>query len=442
MSANEEWKKIVAAVDVSTLTSTVSASSLSVSASYSTTRLSYELGRFATYYTLDDAFSVDELISRLFNKDILDALGVQDQSAFDFSTSFSDGSGLTDDVEVAADYIRGAADTVFFLDAPPELSLELQKDDVLSLVESTSSFLSKAQLEQITAVDDFNQSVIKQESESVLAEDEFVFTAFYDRLFVETSLVTDTLDSFLVAKELQETANVVEDFDRAVAYDRSTAETVAALDTPPVFSFSNLLSETLAVVESLEVTATFHRAFSDVISLEDLPTVSNVVDSLGLLDQQAFSLSRGDGESAQISDLTSLSTARSNTEFVLALDESSFGISKASAESVTTVEQFLLVNVYSRVFADAFAVDDTATFGADTNAFKNNVFFLGDDDYFQLNKILSDQFVVSDVFSRVLSVARTADETLSLSESVQIFKQSGGSSVLNGGALNTVALNN
>jgi hypothetical protein len=442
MATNEEWKKIVAAVDVSTLTSAVSAASLSISASYAATRLTYELGRFATYYTLDDTFSVDELISRLSSKAVFDTLGVQDQTAFDFFTSFSDGSGITDAVEVAADYIRDTSDFVFSLDAFPELNLELNKDDVLILAESTASFLSKPQLDQVTVADQFRQTVTKQETESVPVEDAFVFTAFYDRLFDETSLVADAIDSFIVAKQLQETANLVDDFTRSVAYDRGTAEMVSTLDTPPVLSFSNLLSETLAVVESLEVTATFHRAFSDVISLEDLPTVSNVVDALGLIDQQAFSLSRGDGESALISDLTSLSIARSPDELVVAQDVSSFGISKANTESVTTVEQFLLVNVYSRAFADAFAVDDTATFGADTGAFKNNVFFLGDDDYFQLNKILSDQFLVSDVFSRVLSVARTADETLSLSESVQIFKQSGGSSVLNGGALNTVSLNN
>jgi hypothetical protein len=442
MPTNEEWKKIVAAVDHSKLVSSVSVSSISLSSSYSTLNLTYELGQFETYYSLYDEFSFSEIFIHVLNKQVLEPVVLLDITSFSVNRSIADNFGVADEAELSVAYVRQAAESISTADLPPVFDLTYTRQDIAVLTENTATAVGKLATDQLTGLDQHSFELSRPAADGFAATDFFAYEAEYLRSFEDASAPVDAIEQFDVSKATSDSAEVLDLFSISAAYFRAAEEVVSATDSVSSIAVGLQPQDIVGPQDSLSFVATFYRSFNDVVSLVDTPTVSNVVDALGLGDDYSLALSRGFADTTTLADLASISSVYSPPESAALSDSSDLEFGLTKAEGLVATDVFQATVIYSRAFSDAFAVDDTAGVGSDNQATKQNVLFMSEEHSQDFSKTLADNFTFSDVFSRAVSYERTAAESLSLSETVQIFKVSEGSSVLNGGALNTVALNN
>lgn len=198
----------------------------------------------------------------------------------------------------------------------------------------------------------------------------------------------------------------------------------------PALHLSRPALDSYSVNDTYAAVITFNRGFSE--------TITALSDTRPVFD---FNL----GPADLITTLEALSYdfVTSTADQADMSDASSINYSRPEADDVATSDDFNRVVVFSRIFTDAFALDDNATVGGvikDTQTAKNNVFGFSDVHLYDFSKALSDSIAVVEVASRLTNKA--LEESVSLVESLTISKRSTASSVFNAAAFNIAPLNN
>lgn len=198
----------------------------------------------------------------------------------------------------------------------------------------------------------------------------------------------------------------------------------------PALHLSRPASDSYSVSDTYAAVITFNRGFSE--------TITALSDT-----RPVFDLGLGPADLIPVLESLSYDFVTSTADQATISDASSIDYSRPEADGVTILDTFNRVVVFSRVFTDAFALDDNATVGGvikDTQTAKNNVFGISDAHLYDFSKTLSDSIAVVEVASRLTDKA--LEESVSLVESLTISKRSTASSVLNAAAFNIAPLNN
>ena len=206
----------------------------------------------------------------------------------------------------------------------------------------------------------------------------------------DTATITD-IESWSVSKGHSDITALADIFSRSVGFIRNFDDYVAMDDFTDVGAIEKQTAANKSNVFS----------FSDV---QIFGTEKLVTDAAVLSEVAAISTSRAFGDEASVADAFQKITIfnRAPSDFIAAQDSSSAAVAKVLSDTATTTDTFSRSVGFDRVLADAVS--------------------------------FSEQTVSS--FTKGLS------DTSSMADSLSIQMTSLASSVLNAGALNTVALNN
>lgn len=263
--------------------------------------------------------------------------------------------------------------------------------------------------------------------------DEF---GFVDFAFVSINFFRDFDESFGFAdgstwdvnKGIDEPLPHIDQIDSK--FVGKTLADLYSVEDLPALHLSRPASDSYSVSDTYAAVITFNRGFSE--------TITALSDTRPVLD-----LGLGPADLIPVLESLFYDFVTSTVDQATVSDASSIDYSRPEADGVTTSDTFNRVVVFSRVFADAFALDDNATVGGvikDTQTAKNNVFGFTDQHAYDFGKNLGDSVALAEVTSRIYE--KGLEENVSLVETVLISKSSAASSVFNAAAFNISPLNN
>lgn len=239
---------------------------------------------------------------------------------------------------------------------------------------------------------------------------------------VDVRLLASTLNRYFSdVQSMTESASI--GFSKGAADAFSVAEAA-------VFAIGKGASDTLTLSESPSIVTTYIRAFSDASSLSEASAIGfdKVVndtnnETMSMIESSVMGFDKG------ASDTISIAEA------------SVQAVELAKTDSFTVTEVFSRVATFTRVFADAFAMDDAATVDAfvkDYDGNKANVFSFSDSEAIGFEKAATDSFSFVDAPGVGFDKGVIAD-SVSISESFS-FTLRGGTTI-NAVALNENTLN-
>ena len=239
---------------------------------------------------------------------------------------------------------------------------------------------------------------------------------------VDVRLLASTLNRYFSdVQSMTESASI--GFSKGAADAFSVAEAA-------VFAIGKGASDTLTLSESPSIVTTYIRAFSDASSLSEASAIGfdKVVNDtnnepMSMIASSVMGFDKG------ASDTISIAEA------------SVQAVELAKTDSFTVTEVFSRVATFTRVFADAFAMDDAATVNAfvkDYDGNKANVFSFSDSETIGFEKAATDSFSFVDAPGVGFDKGVIAD-SVSISESFS-FTLRGGTTI-NAVALNENTLN-
>jgi len=214
-----------------------------------------------------------------------------------------------------------------------------------------------------------------------------------------------------------------------------------------VASVTKTTLDTLGLSES--AVAEVQKALDDALAFSDVAVVE-------------LRLNRSFAGSNAFADASVLGIGKGVPEELFFSEDVNASIDLDKLDFLSLNESLVPEVAFDRAFTDVFSLDDAATvdaFSKATDSSKTNVFAFSDDSSAVVGKGLADSFsivelpllglkkpatdsiAVADAFSRVAAFSRAFDESLVLSENVDISLLSPHTSVLNASTLNTFSLN-
>jgi hypothetical protein len=436
--ANANLQKSQALVSKPSYTVTTTAQFLNVFSSYvkPTTEIHYQkLGAIDVkldayslnqYFRLE-SFGIFDSQALNIDKASADSIGVTDQlSDFVLGKELGDEFGFVDIADVLLQINRSFSESIEFTDTQ-SFEFEPTKIDSLGGYDVASRVVEKGltdtpTLFESTAVD-FNTGA--QDTTSI--NEQLSRQVSYARNFNDQPLISEQTAT-AVNKPLIDIPTVTDLLDRVVSYQRGFSNSIGTSDHDSR-TVSKNTSDVLSVTEVFSRVASFSRSFSDAFSLDDFTDVNAIskdtlagkANIFGFTDDHSFGLQKNIQDTANVSDLPSLSLIRP------ASDDFSVG------------DVFQKVTNFSRAFNESAAVAESSAARVDKN--------LSD------TTSVSEEFQKDVVFDRTFSDAVSFAEqtvaafgigltdTASLTETISISTTSLASSVLNASALNSASLN-
>jgi hypothetical protein len=244
---------------------------------------------------------------------------------------------------------------------------------------------------------------------------------YFTALNLSVVLDPDTLNRYIRGDEVsfQDSSYIV---TGKVNSDVVLTTDLLALD------IGTIAADNVDIGDELSLTVDYSRQFADSTAIND-----EAVRAFGKL---AY-------DTAALQDIFSAVFNKALADNYSVSDSAALSTTTTALNAVTASDLFTRVVTYNRALTDAVSLDDNATVGGvekETQANKNNVFSIVEEQQFSISKTAEEDVVPSDdVFA--LLVARLVDDEVSLTEEIIIVNRSLASSVLNANALNIGAFN-
>lgn len=284
----------------------------------------------------------------------------------------------------------------------------------LEYINLEASYLVLAESLNRYFTDSFSVAELTSLTVTKIASDSFGMTEL-----LAQSVTKAESDSFGVTEVLSKFV----DFSRAFTDTASIVEVSSfTLDMPQVDDFS--VSDAPALAPALSK--------NDAVSFLDeqvFTTGLSKIDSVSFVDSASLLLATDKSDFFTFSDQPSLASSLIKDDSLSAFDEPALTSEVNKNDSVSVSDVFSRNVAYARSFADAFAIDDLASIGdlsKDALLDKGNVFGVVDTLAFSAQKSVADTMQMQEALAKQL--ASDLSETLSMSDDSPVFSSALGKS--------------
>lgn len=375
----------------------------------------------------------------------VEPFNVDDLAVFNVGKVFDDSLGAVD--AHATIFGKVNVDEIGFTDVAVVL-LTIQRffEDLVSTPDIAVLHPSISKASDFSMSEDSLFDTVKSLSDAPILTESTAYDLSTSR--ADIGVVTDLFSKSVSFIRGFDNDTVVSDiFDRIVSYARGVSDSASLAENNTV-SFGKSLFDTPTLSETLSRSVVYERQFADFFSLDDITDVSAKVKDFSSNKTNVIGFS----------DIHSFGTSKLFTDLAIVSEDYVSLLSKPFNESLSASDTD--IKSLSKIRSDDFDISDTFSRSVAFSRDPEESISFTDLEQKTLAKLLSDSASVSDQFNRLVNFNRPVNESVSFSsnattsfqkslnesvaftESVDVQLLSLASSVLNAGSLNTSPLNN
>ena len=379
------------------------------------------------YFRLE-GFGVADLVSLGAEKRVSEELGTIDElQSLILDKGVSDSVGIGDFTHIAMEILRAFSDSISSSDTAVT-ALGLGKFDSVGAYDFTLADFGKGLADTAAITDVPALLVSSNRTDTTGVTDQFSKAVVFNRDFDDSASVAESLGA-LVVKPVIDTTHVADVFARTVSYSRIKSDEVTTADSES-WSVSKGHSDITALTDVSSLSVGFIRDFDDYVAMDDFTDV-------GAIEKQTTA---NKGNVFSFSDTQTFGTEKLVTDAAVLSEVAAISTSRAFGDEASVADAFQKITIFNRAPDDSIAAQDASSAAVakvlsdaanTTDTFSRSVGF---------ERVLADAVSFSE--QAVSSFTKGLSDTSSMTDSLSIQVASLSSSVLNAGALNTVALNN